>query len=233
MPMKKVLSTVAALTLLLATAQLARATDDDSGDNAVERGAKTTGHAIKDGAEATGNAIEHGAEATGHAIKRGAEATTDALGITKTDQERYEANARGEHRFTGKVTAVDHDTGLVTLATSGNTLNLHFPKDSLKNVQTGDRLTVETAYALPDAEQPAGTRAHHKAAGDQPLHGDHWMTGTVTSVNTVNGLVTVKTSDAPLTIQFPPKSVRSLKEGDKIALELAFTPTAHSRHTKQ
>ena len=230
--MKKVLPTLAALTLLTG-AQLAARAADDSGDNAVERGAKTTGHAIKQGAEATGNAIEHGAEATGHAIKRGAEATTDALGITKTDQERYEANERGEHRFTGKVTAVDHDTGLVTLATSGNTLNLHFPKDSLTNVKTGDRLTVEAGYALANAEQPAGTRPHHKVAGDQPLHGEHWMTGTVTSVNTKTGLITLKTDDAPLTVQFPAKSVRDLKEGDKIALELGFAPASHARHTKQ
>ncbi len=232
--MKKFLPTFAALTLL-GTVQVARAADD-SGDNAVERGAKSTGHAIKEGAEATGGAIKSGAEATGHAIKKGAEATTDALGITKSDQERYEANARGEHRFTGKVTGIDHDTGLVTLASAGNTLNLHFPKDSLKNVKTGDQLTVEAAYAMSDAEKPSGTQAHRKPAGDQPLHGDHWMTGTVTSVNASTGLITVKTDDAPLTVQFPPASVRDLKEGDKIALELAFFPGAHSthsRHTKQ
>ena len=222
--MKKILPTLAALTLLVAT-QWARA--DDSDDNAVERGAKTTGHAIKEGAEATGDAIKEGAEATGHAIKRGAEATTDALGITKTDEERYAANLRGEHRFTGKVTAIDHDTGLVTFATSGNTLNLHFPPDSLKNVKTGDHLTVEAGFAMADAEKPEGAQPRSKPAGDQPLHGDHWMTGTVTSVNSSTGLVTVKTDDAPLTVQFPRSSLRDLKEGDKIALELAFAPGSH------
>jgi len=227
--MKKYLPTVAALALL-GTAPLAARADD----NAVERGAKTTGHVIKNGAEATGSAIEHGAEATGHAIKRGAEATGDALGITDTDQKRYEAMQRGEHRFTGKVTAIDRDTGMVTLATAGDTLNLHFPKDSLQNVNTGDRLTVEAAYALPDAAQPTGTRPQHKAAGDQPLHGDHWMTGTVTSVNTSTGLMTVKTDEGPLSVPFATSSLRDVKEGDKVALELGFLPAGHhTRHTKQ
>jgi hypothetical protein len=246
--MKKILTVAAALAIVAAVDAPVRATDD-AGGNAAERaaestggaiknGAEATGHAVKRGAEATGHAVKKGAEATGHAIKSGAEATGDALGITDTDRERYEANRLGEHRMTGTVASIDHDTGKVALATHTGTYHLHFLADSLSGVSKGDRLTVTSAFALPDraaATTGATTEPRREVAGDEPLKGAHWMTGTITDVNKKTGMVDVKTDDMPLKVAFSPEAARDLKPGEKIAVELAFqsaAPAAHSNPSR-
>jgi hypothetical protein len=231
--MYRMLSVVSAGALVLALQLPIRAAGDD---NAVEGAAKTTGNAIKNGAEATGHAIKSGAEATGHAIKSGAQATGEALGISKSDREKYESMERGEHRVSGKVSAVDRDNGTLSLATDATTLNLYFPPKALKNVSVGDRLTAVLAFATPDKNPPSGTtKPMHREAGDEPRHGDHWITGTVRAVDPANGIVDVDTDQAPLKVQFAPAAVRDLQTGDRIAVESAFlhAPGTHQHHKTQ
>jgi hypothetical protein len=204
----------------------ALAGDEDKG--AIERGADATGNAIKRGAEATGEAVKSGAEATGHAIKSGAEATGAMLGITDTERERFEANQRGRHRVIGTVTDIDHETGKMSLAANGTTYRLHFPPSAVKNVTKGERLAVTSAFALPDKPLAADDKMKRQAAGDQPTKAGHWMTGTVTDVDTAKGTIGVKTDDALLTLHFAPDAVREVRTGEKIAVELAFEPAAAS-----
>jgi hypothetical protein len=235
--MKKVLSIAAAVSLATAIAAPVLADDENviergakSTGNAIKSGAEATGGAIKSGAEATGGAIKSGAEATGHAIKEGAQATGAMLGLTETDRERFEANRRGERRVTGTVTAIDHDTGKVSLAADGTSYQLHFPADSLKNVATGQRLAVTMAFALPSQPLPEGYKKEprEEIAGDQPARTDHWMTGTVTDVDSGDGTVGITTDAGLLTVQFSPAEVRDVKAGEKIALALGFEPVAKS-----
>jgi hypothetical protein len=49
----------------------------------------------------------------------------------------------GQHTMTGQVTSVDHNNGHLKLKTDEGNLMLHFPPSSLKNVKSGDRVTVE------------------------------------------------------------------------------------------
>lgn len=217
--MKRIVAIISGLAVAGVLGSAAWGAEADEG--AVEGAVKDTGRAIQRGAEATGGAIKRGAEATGHAIKRGAEATGDALGITDTERRRYEANRLGEHRVSGTVAAIDHDTGAVSLSTGTETLHLHFPPRSVRDVRTGQHMTAQLAFALPDhltREEPAAER---DVAGDQPLEGAHWMTGTITSVDKSSGVVQVRTDDLPLKLQFSPASVRDFSTGDRIAVELA------------
>ena len=227
--MHRVLPIIAAVALIAAFELPARGADESSG-SAVGNAAEATGSAIKNGAEATGHAIKSGAEATGHAIKEGVEATGNVLGITESDRERYEANERGEHRVTGTVAAVDRDSGAVDLATEHATYQLHFPPEALKSVAKNDRLTVAMAFAPQDKEKPAQEAKRGYKAGDEPMNGDHWMTGTVSEVDTANGMVDVQTDERPLKVQFARDAVRDLKPGEKIALELSFEPAASTAH---
>ena len=226
--MNKLLPLFAAVALIAAADSRARA--DDEGKNVIQRGAEATGGAIKEGAEATGGAIKEGAEATGDVIMEGAEATGHALGITDSDEERWQANARGERRFKGTVTKIDHDTGKVDFKTASGPLQLHFPTKDLKGIEVGTPLTVVLAFATPDKLPKEGKEerkaAEREVAGDQPLRGDHWMKGTVTDVNPKTGMVGVKTEEMPLTLQFTPDSVGVLEKGDDIAIQIAFETTA-------
>jgi hypothetical protein len=230
--MNKLLSVVAALALVAAVETRVRA-DDEQDKNVLERGVDATGSGIKKGAEATGDAIKEGAEATGDVIKKGAQATGSALGITDSDQEKYAANARGQRQIKGTVTAIDRDTGKVDFKTASGPLQLHFPTDDLKDVEVGTPLTLVLAFATPDNLTEEDTKPSREVAGDQPLHGDHWMKGTVTDVNAKTGMVGVKTDDMPLTLQFDPDAVSVLKPGDNIAVQIAYEPAAASKSSSK
>jgi hyperosmotically inducible protein len=49
----------------------------------------------------------------------------------------------GRHTMTGQVTDIDRDRGRLELKTAEGDLHLHFPPAALRNVQKGDRITVE------------------------------------------------------------------------------------------
>jgi hypothetical protein len=48
--------------------------------------------------------------------------------------------------MTGTVTAVDHNTGVLSLNTHEGELKLHFPPATVKEVKTGDTLTVSLGF---------------------------------------------------------------------------------------
>jgi len=52
----------------------------------------------------------------------------------------------GQHTMTGTVTAVDHTTGVLSLNTHEGELKLHFPPATVKEVKTGDTLTVSLGF---------------------------------------------------------------------------------------
>jgi len=60
------------------------------------------------------------------------------------------AGFMGEHTLTGRITAIDKDKGRVTVDAQGETLDLHFPKTALQNMNKGDQVTVSLAI------RPAG-----------------------------------------------------------------------------
>jgi len=52
----------------------------------------------------------------------------------------------GQHTMTGTVTAVDYATGVLSLNTHEGELKLHFPPTTVKEVKTGDTLTVSLGF---------------------------------------------------------------------------------------
>jgi hypothetical protein len=48
------------------------------------------------------------------------------------------------------------------------------------------------------------------------------MTGEVTKVDAKTGGIDVKTAAAPLILHFPPTSIKDLKTGDHVAVQLGF-----------
>ena len=52
--------------------------------------------------------------------------------------------------------------------------------------------------------------------------GEHHMDGTVTKVNHRTGFITVKTDEGSMRLHYPPKSIKDVKDGNKIRLYLGF-----------
>jgi hyperosmotically inducible protein len=57
------------------------------------------------------------------------------------------ATLMGRHTMTGEVKDVDRDRGRVELRTADGDMQLYFPPAAVRNVQKGDRITVELAVS--------------------------------------------------------------------------------------
>ena len=53
---------------------------------------------------------------------------------------------QGQHTMSGTVTAIDHTTGVLSLNTHEGELKLHFPPATVKEVKTGQTLTVSLGF---------------------------------------------------------------------------------------
>jgi hypothetical protein len=58
------------------------------------------------------------------------------------------ADLKGEHSMPGKITDIDRDKGRVTVKTQdAGDLTLHFPSQSLANLNEGDSITVHMGFS--------------------------------------------------------------------------------------
>jgi len=66
---------------------------------------------------------------------------------------------KGKHSMSGEITNIDRSTGQVTVKTGAGDLDLHFPPQSLANLNKGDNITVHLGFtqsAMGGAEAPRG-----------------------------------------------------------------------------
>src|SRR5262245_62060967 len=119
----------------------------------------------------------------------------------------------GRQHVEGKVSAVDPSTGMVSVASAAGTVQLQFPPDTIRDVKKGGYIGVDyvlTKGSAPSANAPSGAGANQ-------------MAGTVERVDHKKGWVDVKTDQTQLTLRFPAKAVRDVKEGDPVTVGMSFT----------
>lgn len=59
--------------------------------------------------------------------------------------------------------------------------------------------------------------------GDCMMTGWHKMAGTVGNIDYAKGVLTLKSSAPEMTLHFPPASIKDLKNGDTITVNLGFS----------
>jgi hypothetical protein len=86
----------------------------------------------------------------------------------------------GEHTMTGKITSIDKDKGRVSVDTEGESLDLHFPKTALHNLNKGDEVTVSLAIKPAAGSGKGATsgtsgmpRSHTAAPEEMEPEGSH------------------------------------------------------------
>jgi hypothetical protein len=187
--------------------------------------AQETGSAVKGAAGAAGRTVEHGAEATGHAVKRGAQKTGNVLGIagenqvTAAEAARYERAEKAEHTMSGTVTKVNHGDGMLHLETKEGMLRLAFAPDQLKGVDDGQQMKVQLGYTPLPIPNEAKTKQGESAQERGSEQGGHWVTGKVANLNRQSGVFDLRGTD--VRVHFPPANVSTLKDGDRVAIEVA------------
>lgn len=76
----------------------------------------------------------------------------------------------------------------------------------------------------------SGTHGAPGALTDEGgLQGKHSMMGTVQNIDRQKGFVTLNTDHGPLKLHFPPGALQKLKKGDRIQVNLSFTPVQNGR----
>ena len=58
--------------------------------------------------------------------------------------------------------------------------------------------------------------------GDAMMMGKHKMTGTVDKIDHMKGTLMLKTGLADMSLHFPPPSLKDIKNGDTITVEMSF-----------
>lgn len=64
--------------------------------------------------------------------------------------------------------------------------------------------------------------AMEKMKGDGMMMGQHKMTGTVDKIDHAKGKLMLKTGIADMSLHFPPPSLKDIKAGDTITVEMSF-----------
>lgn len=83
--------------------------------------------------------------------------TTGGYESQGTGTMRHEGQGQemGEHQMTGTISSINHDKGTVDLKTAENneTLKLHFPPQSIRDLKQGDKITVQLSFWKPGMTQ--------------------------------------------------------------------------------
>jgi hypothetical protein len=97
-------------------------------------------------------------------------------------------------------------------------------KSSYALMAIASSLVLNMSAATPVlAEQYGGNWNDKNMASDSKELGEHHMDGTVTKVNHRTGFITVKTEEGLLRLHYPPKSIKDIKDGNKIRLYLGYS----------
>jgi hypothetical protein len=136
--------------------------------------------------------------------------------------------AHAWYPVTGTITKVERTKGFVTLKATPATLHLRFAPAAVRNLKDGEKITAQMAFSPMSAEKT--TRAYDAPAAAEksmPLPNNEAMglytvVGTVRNVDHSKGTFGFQSGSEKLTLFFPPSAIRDLKDGERIALHLAF-----------
>jgi hypothetical protein len=137
-----------------------------------------------------------------------------------------------EVQVTGRVTALDRNTGVATLQVGeGKTLVFQFTPQSLANLYVGDRIIARTTFSTSPSPQlyaPAGDAppAEDSAIRMEQLEaamGQSSVTGTVQNLNRMTGQFDVQTATALLRLEMRPETVQELQPGQTITVDMGFS----------
>ena len=92
-----------------------------------------------------------------------------------------------------------------------------------------ERARSPAAPGAADQGWESGQSGTHGAPGsltgaETGMQGKHSMMGTVQTIDRKKGLVSFNTAQGPLKLHFPPGALQNLKNGDRIQVNLSFTP---------
>jgi hypothetical protein len=83
-------------------------------------------------------------------------------------------------------------------------------------------LAGEDKTAAGGSDQYKTAAPKHEGAGE--FTGRHTMEGQVTRIDQTKGTVSLKTAEGTMDLHFPPSALANIKNGDRVAVELALKP---------
>lgn len=86
------------------------------------------------------------------------------------------------------------------------------------NLVTAAVAAVAADYGMKATEKPKG-----EMGTQAKMMGEHKMSGTIENIDHKTGMLRLKTGEGPLELHFPPPSIKDLKAGDAITVQLGFS----------
>ncbi|HUW26306.1 MAG TPA: hypothetical protein VMW07_07240 [Gallionella sp.] len=131
----------------------------------------------------------------------------------------------GFHEMYGDVSNINHATGVLRLANNEANMVLRFPPDSIKDLEYGDDITVRLGFD--EGLVPASAVQQKLKEMGRKLKGVHQTYGDISNIDHKKGVLTVTNNEASMVLHFPPDSIKNLKYGDTITVELGFKDGMH------
>jgi hypothetical protein len=112
---------------------------------------------------------------------------------------------------------------------------------AMKNRFSSAVFTVSTLIALgavpglaaADDYAQGGSQTMGGQAADDQMMGSHSMSGKIMAINHQTGWMKVKTQEGELRVHYPPKTVKELKKGEKIAVHLSYSKEGNDKMMKK
>jgi hypothetical protein len=90
------------------------------------------------------------------------------------------------------------------------------------------------ASSAPTDEKPGmPTAAPSPTAHTLHWQGVHTMTGTVSHLDKSKGTLTLDSDVGPLNLHFPPAALKTVQDGERITVQLGFTPAPEKHSTPE
>jgi hyperosmotically inducible periplasmic protein len=129
---------------------------------------------------------------------------------------------------TKSLTSVDVDTrqGVVYLKGTVATAEQRAEAERIARTVNGVRQVVNNLTIEPRVSGVAApaTAASAPAVAAGPAVGHHTMVGEVTKIDRAKGHLHLRTAEGDLELHFPTAALQNVREGDRIAVELAMRP---------
>jgi hydrogenase maturation factor len=128
------------------------------------------------------------------------------------------AEVYNELQLPGTIEKIDYKKGLVTLSSVLGNVELSFPPENVRGLQSGDPVVVDLGFS-----QQGRAIGMNRMADTLETFNELQVTGTIRQINYRKGELSLGTKAGDVTLNFPPTALKELKRDDVITVNMGYS----------
>ncbi|MDD5329033.1 MAG: hypothetical protein PHX38_03450 [Sulfuricella sp.] len=128
------------------------------------------------------------------------------------------AEVYNDLQLPGTIETIDYKSGRLTLNSDLGKVNLNFPPEALRGLQSGDPVVVDLGFS-----QQGRSIGRNRVTEVMETFNELQVTGTVRNVDYRTGTLTLNTRAGDIALNFPPPAVKDLKRGDTVTVNMGYS----------